>query len=271
MDESSLSKLSFEELLDQVRVGAAGARDELVRRYQSRVTALLKDHREQAAKVGARPSDITQESLWKAVQHVDTFRGRSEGEWWKWLSRIVSNQVVETYRKGNRKRRDESKTIPLDAEEALEVRSGERSPSQVSAHQEEWRRLLSAFRWLEERQPDQHEALKLHYLEELSVRDIAERMGKTLKAVDGLMARGSRALEAYMAEEPTEEGALSPEDATRRNLADAAFSKYLRRREAGDRVEVEAFVAEHPDCAEELRGMLHWMMRLRELDPSRKP
>ncbi|NTX41331.1 sigma-70 family RNA polymerase sigma factor [Myxococcus sp. CA033] len=266
MDESSLSKLSFEELLVRVRVGENAAREELLRRCLDRVGEWTEEHREQAAKVGARPSDITQDSLLKAFQNLDGFKGTSEGAWWAWLRKLVKNQAFQTYRHGTRQRRDASDTVPLDSEEALGARATERSPSQMTAHQEEWRRLLSGFGLLPE---SQREALSLFYLEELPASTIAERMDKTPKAVESLMGRGVRALRDYMAEEPDAEGLLSPEVAAIRNAADAAFCKYLRRREAGEEVDPEAFVTEHPDCAEELRGMLHWMLRLRALDPSR--
>ncbi|WP_421540951.1 sigma factor-like helix-turn-helix DNA-binding protein [Myxococcus fulvus] len=262
--------MSFEELLALARTGAPAARDELARRYLSRVDALLEERREQAAKVGARPSDITQESLLKAVQHLDHFRGTTEGEWWVWLSRIALNQATETYRRGNRQRRGASETVPLETE-AMEVRSGARSPSQVTSHKEEWRHTLASFRWLEERQPNQHLALRMFHLEGESKEAIAEHMGRSVDAVESLMERGLRALRDYKAEESDPEVPVSAEVAAMRNAADAAFSKYLRRLERGEQVELEDFVKEHPGCAEELRGRLQWVERLRALAPSRKP
>lgn len=266
MDESSLSELSFEELLVQVRADRAPAREELLRRCLDRVEEWAAQHREQVAKVGTRPSDIAQASLMKVFKHLARFKGTSEGEWWSWLRRIVKNEAFQTYRDGMRQERSASDTVPLETKEALGVHAPERSPSQVTAYKEEWRRLLSAFGMLPE---NQREALSLFHLEELPVRDIAERMGKTAKAVESLMGRGVRTLRDAMAEASDAEGPLPPEVAALRNAADAAFSKYLRRREAGEEVDLEAFVAEHLDCAEELRGMLYWMPRLRALDPSR--
>ncbi|MFY2556966.1 sigma-70 family RNA polymerase sigma factor [Corallococcus terminator] len=266
MDESSLSKVSFEALLVQVRADGKPAREELLRRCLDRMGVWAKQHREQAAKVGARPSDLTQDSLLKVFQHLGRFTGTSEAEWWSWLRTIVKNEAIQTYRRGTRQRRDVSDTVPLDAEEARDARTMERSPSQVAANKEEWRRLLSAFGVLPE---NQREALRLFHLEGLPVSTIAERMGKTPKAVESLMGRGVRTLRDDMAEAPDADAPLSPEAAALRNAADAAFSKYLRRREAGEAVDLEAFVAEHLDCAEELRGMLYWMPRLRALDPSK--
>lgn len=266
MDESSLSKLSFEALWVRIRAGEKAANEELLRRCLDRMGKWTEQHREQVVKVGARPSDIAQGSLMKVFQNLDKFRGTSEGEWWSWLRRIVKNEAFQTYRDGMRQVRAAPDTVPLEAKEALGARATERSPSQVTATKEEWRRLLSAFGLLPE---SQREALSLFHLEGLPVSGIAERMGKTPKAVESLMGRGVRTLRDDMAEEVDAEGPLSPEVAALRNAADAAFSKYLRRREAGEEVDLEAFVAEHLDCAEELRGMLYWMPRLRALDPSK--
>ncbi|QSQ12136.1 RNA polymerase sigma factor [Myxococcus landrumensis] len=271
MREFSMSKVPFEELLARVRDGDTLARNELLRLCMEKVGVLVGEtkNKAMAEKIGARLSDISQDSLLKVFQHLDSFHGKTEREFWSWLARIVKNEATQTYRHSTRQRRDVTETIPLDTEDALAVKSRERSPSQVTAHQEEWRRLLAAFSWLAEREPDQHQVLYMFYLEELPVKAIEAALGKTQKSVEGLMKRGSRALRSYMAQEPDENGSLTPEVAAMRNEADAAYCRYLRRCEAGEKVDVEAFVAECPSCAEELRGMLQWMPRLRALDPSR--
>ncbi|MBZ4413184.1 sigma-70 family RNA polymerase sigma factor [Myxococcus sp. XM-1-1-1] len=270
MAEPSLSEWSFEALLQRVREGEKAARDELWSRCLRQVSQWAEKQRAQVEKVGARPSDVTQDSLLKAFQQLDHFQGTTEREWWAWLRQIVRNEAIGTYRHGTRKRRDATATVSLDGEELLGVKAQERSPSQVTALQEEWRRLISGFQWLEGHQPDQHQALKMFHLDEHPVKAIAEHMGRTPKAVESLMGRGVRALRAWMADEPVLEDPLSTEAAAERNEVDAAFSKYLRRLETGETVEVEAFVKGYPDCEEELRGMLHWMDQLRALDPSRK-
>ncbi|WP_338872926.1 sigma-70 family RNA polymerase sigma factor [Myxococcus stipitatus] len=271
MNELTWAKVSFEELLARARSGESLAREELLRRCVERVCRLVEEPKRKAMveKVGARLSDISQDSLLKVFQHLDSFQGGTEAELWSWLNRIVKNEAIQTYRHNTRQRRDVTDTVPLDSKDALEVKAGGRSPSQMTAHQEEWRRVLSAFNWLEEQQPDQHQVLSMFYLEELPVKAIEASLGKTEKSVEGLMKRGVRALRSYMTEEPAEDGPLSPEVAAMRNEADAAFCRYLRRREAGEKVDVEAFVAEHPSCVEELRGMLEWMPKLLALNPSR--
>ncbi|AGC49219.1 ECF family RNA polymerase sigma factor [Myxococcus stipitatus DSM 14675] len=271
MTELTVSKVPFEDLLTRTRSGDSLAREELLRRCMERASRLVKEPKRKAMveKIGARPSDISQDSLLKVFQHIDRFKGDTEGEFWGWLTRIVKNEATQTYRHSTRQQRDVMDTVPLDSKDALAVKARGPSPSQVTAHQEEWRRVLAAFSWLAEQQPDQHQALSMFYLDELPVKAIAESLGKTQKSVEGLMQRGSRALRSYMTEEPDEDGPLTPEVAAMRNEADAAYCRYLRRREAGEKVDVEAFVAKHPSCAEELRGMLQWMPRLRALDPSR--
>lgn len=55
-------------------------------------------------------------------------------------------------------------------------------------------------------------------------------------------------------------------DATR-----AALLTYLQKRDAGEEVDPEAFIAAHPDCADELRAKLELLDRIRDLRPKPPP
>ncbi|MCP3062630.1 sigma-70 family RNA polymerase sigma factor [Myxococcus sp. K38C18041901] len=269
MAKPSLSEWSFEALLIRVRDGDSSVRDELGRRCLQQVEQWTKSQRSQVEKAGARPSDLTQDSLLKAFQHLESFKGSTEKEWWAWLRRIVANEAVGTYRHSRRKQRDVLETIPLDSEDALSVKAPGATPSHVTAVQEEWRRLLMGLQQLAEHEPDQQRALTLCYLENQPRKDVAELMGRTVRSVEGLVARGGQALWRFMTDEPDSKDPHSTEAAAMFNEVDAAISRYLRLLEAGERVEVDAFVMQHPVCGRELRGILHSMERLRALDPAR--
>jgi RNA polymerase sigma-70 factor, ECF subfamily len=49
--------------------------------------------------------------------------------------------------------------------------------------------------------------------------------------------------------------------------ATAAMLVYLRRRDAGERVDPGAFIVEHASCTEELRQALGWLERIQALRP----
>jgi len=96
------------------------------------------------------------------------------------------------------------------------------------------------------------------------VAEVAQAMGKTPAAVAGLLQRGLRALRSHVANSVAAEPQESSADSSASEAA-VAFLAYLRRHDAGEQVEREAFIAEHPACEDELRGMLDWSERLHAL------
>lgn len=138
------------------------------------------------------------------------------------------------------------------------------SPSQFSSQQEEWRRLLVNFYGLPD---EQRTALSLFHLKDLSVAEAAEQMRKSPTAIESLMQRGMRTLRARMKGVEDLDPSMPLEAAQQHNAVDAAVLVYLRRSSAGERVEPDVFAASHPECADELRGMLYWIEKLRALRP----
>lgn len=258
MSASNLSELSIEALLHRVRQGEQGAWEELLRRSESKLEEWADRRIGNGAPGGIRASDVTQEAALGAFQRFASFRGTSEGEWRVWLEQVLHSRWVDLLRKAGSQKRNDVGALPLDASEAQDLPAPQRSPSQVSSHQEEWRRLLACFYEL----PDaQREALSLYYLHDSTVGGIAQRLGRSREAVESLLQRGLRTLRARM------EGTAEMEVLTR-NQVDAALAVYFRRREEGKPLEPESFAAGYPECADELRGLLHWLEKLRALQPS---
>ncbi|WPB79403.1 sigma-70 family RNA polymerase sigma factor [Archangium violaceum] len=264
MSPSSLSELSIEALLHRVREGEQGAWEELLRRSQDDLDGGAARRIGRSPPGGIRPSDVTQEAALAAFQRFASFRGTTEGEWRVWLEQVLHSRWVDMLRRAGTQKRDDGGALPLDAPEAQGVPAPQRSPSQVSFHQEEWRRLLTYFYEL----PDaQSEALSLYHLHGSTVEGITERLGRSNDAVDSLLRRGLRTLRARMQGTAEGESDESPQAVLTRNQVDAALSVYFRRREEGKPLEIDTFVAEFPDCADELRGLLHWLEKLRSLQP----
>ncbi|MGZ3460187.1 MAG: sigma-70 family RNA polymerase sigma factor [Archangium sp.] len=264
MSSSTLSELSIEALLRRVREGEQEAWEELLRRSQFDLNRWADRRIGSSPPGGIRASDITQEAALGAFQRFVSFRGTGEGEWRVWLEQVLHSRWVDMLRKAGSQKRDDGGALPLDAPEAQGVPAPQRSPSQVSSHQEEWRRLLTHFYEL----PDaQREALSLHYLQDSTVEGVAQRLGRSREAVESLLQRGLRTLRARMEGTAEREPEENPDAVLTRNRVDVALAAYFRRREEGRPLEPEAFAAGYPECAEELRGLLHWLEKLRALQP----
>ncbi|WP_437673171.1 RNA polymerase sigma factor [Sorangium sp. So ce131] len=258
-------EIPVEELIGRARAGDHSALEELFgtcRPMLERWAALrLKDVRSRAL----RPSDVAQEASLRAFEKFSTFTGITKAEWLSWLHSVLRNYALQALRDEKRGKRDGRRTTPLDGcLEAMAVPTPQQSPSQEMMREEQLTELLAQIYELPD---DQGEAIYLCHLRDFPVAEVAQRMGKTEAAVAGLLRRGLKALRSRVTSErevrPEAGGPeVSPTDAA------AALLLYLRRRDAGERLGPEAFLADHPACAHELRPMLEWIERIQSIRPA---
>ncbi len=139
-------------------------------------------------------SDIVQQTLFKAHQNLDEFRGQTEAELVAWLSRILANTLADEARRFGGAKRDVALERSLhaavvDSSARLEslLPGGGASPSNQAVRAEGVLQLASA---LEQLPHDQRTAVELHHLRDCSVSEVAEMMGRTEASVAGLLRRG---------------------------------------------------------------------------------
>lgn len=253
-----------EELIERARSGDEGALEKLFRRCRPQIDRLAAQRLERKQPGLMRPSDIAQETALRAFKSFSKFEGTTEGEWLSWLRSILDTTVTQSFRDASRQKRDARGAVPLDSPEAALVPAADRSPSHAASLAEAWQTMYTHIFQLP---PEQREAIWLCHLKELPVADVAKRMGKTDAAVAGLLRRGLLALKAGMTEgsgeaPPGHHHPASSDDAA------LALLVYLRRRDAGERVDADAFVAEHAGCADELRTLLDWVARIHAVRPT---
>ena len=144
------------------------------------------------------PSDVVQQTLLKAHEKRDQFRGTSEAEAAGWLRAILANTLAEAARAYGRQQRDHSRERSLEA--AVEESSArleawlaadQSSPSEAADRHDQLRRLADALGRLPD---DQRKAVELRHLFGLPVAQIAAQMGRTEVAVAGLIRRGLKRL-----------------------------------------------------------------------------
>jgi RNA polymerase sigma-70 factor (ECF subfamily) len=141
------------------------------------------------------PSDLVQQTLLKAHEKQDQFRGKSDAE-------RLAYQMADALRKFRRQQGNRERSI----EEALEASSArldawlaaeQASPSERIVDQERLLEMAEAMAKLPE---DQRTALELRHLQGLSVPAAAARMNKSPSAVASLLYRGMKSLRAMMNE-----------------------------------------------------------------------
>ena len=144
------------------------------------------------------PSDVVQQTLLKAHQARDQFRGRDSAQQAAWLRRILANTLANVFRDLGRGKRDVA--LERSLEQALNDSSArleawlvadQPSPSEEAIRQEQLVRLAGA---LERLPDDQREAIVLRHCHGWPVQQISEHMGRTLAAVASLLRRGLKQL-----------------------------------------------------------------------------
>jgi RNA polymerase sigma-70 factor (ECF subfamily) len=148
-------------------------------------------------------SDVVQQTLAKAHQNRDQFRGHTAAEQAAWLRRILANNLVDAARKYQRE-----VAVELALEQAVHESSvrleawlaaDQSTPSERVGQEEQLLRLARALARLPD---DQRVVVELHHLKQDAVADIARRLDKTEAAVAGLLRRGLKKLRELLQEPP---------------------------------------------------------------------
>jgi len=141
-----------------------------------------------------------QETLLRAFQSMDVFRGTDEQTLLSWLLSIAEHLIWNASQKRS------FREAPL----SLEVASEAVSASKRLRREERLQRLEESLSRLK---PEQREAILLVKIEGLAVKEVARRMGRSEEAVRQLISRGVRELRGKFGET---ESLHLPEEGLRR-------------------------------------------------------
>lgn len=173
-------------LIAAAKRGHTRAFENLVQRYNRRLFAIAKRitrNREDA-------EDVVQQSFQKAFLYLDRFQGKSRFS--TWLTRIAMNEALMLLRHRQSSRKlfvenssDEQETLPLDSADERP------NPEEDYARREQKRMVAEAINQLA---PKVRKAIWLHYIQELSLKEMARRMGTSIPAAKGRIFHGRRKL-----------------------------------------------------------------------------
>lgn len=171
-------------------------------RFRDYLRVLARIHMDPRLRGRTDVSDVVQQTLIEAYESPGPGVDRPESEQMAWLRKILTHNLMDLGRHEGRAKRNLARERSL--EEAMGTSSarlgdflgGSRpSPSQEASKAEEALRLAGALSRLPEAQ---REAIELHHLKGLSLRALAQELGKTEGAVAGLLHRGLEALRALL-------------------------------------------------------------------------
>ena len=175
---------------------------ESYRGYLGMIARLSLDQRLQGK---VDPSDLVQQTLLKAHQAIDQWRGTGPGEQAAWLRQILARTLADEVRRYHRGKRDAGLERSLLAgldESSIRLEAwladDQTSPSEQAIRQEQLLRLAEALDAMPE---DQRQAVELHHLKGWSLDQIGTQLGRSKASVAGLIRRGIRALRQRLTEE----------------------------------------------------------------------
>jgi RNA polymerase sigma-70 factor (ECF subfamily) len=200
-------------------------------------------------------SDLVQQTLLRAQQAREQFRGTTDAELAAWLRKILARELAHATRDHGRGKRDPGRECSLEQliEESSRrlgdwVAGDDTGPSRRAESNERAQRVAVAVEGLAEAQRD---AIVLHFWKGCSVEDVARQLDRSPAAVAGLIHRGLQKLRAALRDMETPErrgsamkkalGSDTPTDPPHEQL----FAEYIKVT-ASDRPDHDQFLAAHP-------------------------
>lgn len=207
--EAAVPMSSVPSLISDARRGNTSSIGVLLQQYRNYLLVLATTQIENRLQPRVSPSDVVQETMLKAHQHFDQFRGRSEAELLGWLRQILVNNLakfVEQHVLAARRdvRREvsierlgaalEQSTIQL----AALLPAAGNSPSMAVQQREEAVVLADRLAQLPK---SYREVLVLRNLQSLPFEQVAERIDRSIGATRMLWLRAIEKLRAVYARE----------------------------------------------------------------------
>jgi len=177
-------------LVDQARDGDAEAKSELATHVQSYLTMMADRGLSPAIRSNVNPSDIVQRTLIRMIDGIGNFRGSTRSEFFAWLTTIVHNESARANRHFRSQKRDVTREQSMAADNSSMLPMDPvdlQATPQTNALSKE---RVELFHSLLKRLPDDYaEVIMLRNLQQLSFREIGDKMDRTEGAAGKLWDR----------------------------------------------------------------------------------
>ena len=177
-------------LLRNAKAGSGDALNALFERCAGRLLAIIRLRMGPGLRGQLESQDMLQASLRRAFQRVDQFERSDTNSLLAWLARIAENEIRDQAAYHRRQRRDARRLVAV-AGDMDDFENQVRSLVSGVILNEGMERLECALEALDE---SHREIIVLRKFEELSYKEIGERLGKSPDACRMLLARALTAL-----------------------------------------------------------------------------
>jgi RNA polymerase sigma-70 factor, ECF subfamily len=143
------------------------------------------------------PQDVLQDTFFEAFQRINDFQPRGEDDSYRWLMAIARHRLLACLRMQRASKRGRIKIEEVDDVIAVldELMVYSRTPSQSAMSHEIAAAIYASMSRIE---PHYREVIQLRFINGLSIKQSAERMGRTEGAILMLCDRGLKALKVQL-------------------------------------------------------------------------
>lgn len=188
-----------QELVNLAKSGDEPALEQLCSVYGERVRRIIRLRMGGEIRPRLDSMDLVQDAMVSALGGLKDFTYKNEGDFLRWLARIIQNQFRDNLDKIYTNKRDIRKEVRI--ENYGPTTSGgfignpgpiqATTPSVIMSKKEDLDKLEKA---IDQLKPDYREVIVLAKIDGLSYKEIADKLGKTIDSVAHLLSRAMLAL-----------------------------------------------------------------------------
>jgi RNA polymerase sigma-70 factor (ECF subfamily) len=175
-----------QELVALAKEGDPSALNHLYSVYAERVRWMVRFRMNKELRSKLESMDIVQDTLIHALNGLEGFTYKNEGDFVRWLSKIAENELRGNLRKLHADKRDIRKDVRLNENRSSPAPMDATTPSVILSKRDELARLEKA---IDELKPEYREVIILTKIDGLSYNEMGQRLGKSDEAIRKLVSR----------------------------------------------------------------------------------